>query len=122
MFTLRRKVRGLSYSNSQQLRTGYLACMSNPVPCSECIWYFSREVIKDPREIYLVTLQSHQGHWDLILRSKQHLKRTMQHLPIKYCFLCINGYCDIYRENKIVVFAPITQNKDVTVFFYFTEQ
>lgn len=83
LMQISRKVKELSYYNSQQLRVGYLAWMSNPVPYSECIWYFSREVIKDSREIYLVTLQSHQGHWDLVQRSKQHLKHTMQHLLIK---------------------------------------
>ena len=68
------KVKGLPYSNSWQLPAGYSACMSNPVPRSECSWYFSREVIKDPGEIYLVTLQSHQGHWELVPGSNQSIK------------------------------------------------
>lgn len=34
--------------------------MSNLLPCSEHRWRFSREVIKNPGDAKLITLQSHQ--------------------------------------------------------------
>lgn len=37
--------------------------LSNLLPCSERRWCFSREVIKDPGDAKLVTLQSHQDLW-----------------------------------------------------------